>query len=507
MNKQQALTQQQFDYIVTSCDEILAQHRSEFAFAGIAFLNVLHSHPSIQERYIHVFHKRGAGGMIKAIIRGAGLLLSDLFLSLFSKSSGYSYQRVPGDTSVLFISHLLNTTTAAAAPDFYFQELPDYLQRKGYPVAVGLMNHVKGFSGWKEKHAASAPWKFLLPRRLDFVNEWKLLRQRLRTALYFFKQYRKEKDPLRKSFLLELSGNTLSAHTLRAYRVYEVVKHLCGRTQIHTVAFTWEGHSWEKMICAATKTTARTITSIGYQHTILFPSSHALKKSNGKDFDVDVIVTVGNITRDILRASPDLSNVRIETYGSPRLTKEPAYKMDASPRRACLVTPEGLVNECRTLFSFAIEAARLMPGIDFIFRNHPSILFEYLQGVEPTLRKLPPNVVLSQHTNIDDDLRQCSWLLYRNSSVSFFAVMAGLRPVYLSLPGEISNDVLYALRTWKKEITHPAELEVIIQQDEQQTPQQRELERAAADQFCRQYMMPHHVEQFDQYINVTDRQA
>jgi hypothetical protein len=503
MKRPLSLTQNQFEYIVAQCDAILEKHASDFSIIGNAWLNVLHSHPSIQARYVRVFHKRTAVGFIKDVLRGAGVLVADLFISfisLFRKKE--AWKKIKRETDVLFISHLVNASIPKNAPDFYFQTLPAYLQQKGYHTAVGLMNHVEGFAGWKDEMdpAKSNPEKFVLPLRLDLRSELMVMGRCMRTAVFFFKQYLEEKEPLKKSFLRELAGNTLSAHTLRAYRMHETLSYIIKQTNIKALAFTWEGHSWERMACYAAKTASHKILAIGYQHTILFPSSHAIKQSRGGAYDPDVILTVGGITRDILAASPALKNVVVKEYGSPRMTKEPGYTAVGEIQNVCLVTPEGLVNECIALFSFAVNAARLMPETDFIFRTHPMINFADLQKEEPVLQDLPVNVIISSNKNIEDDFKKCSWLMYRNSSVSFFAVLAGLRPLYLQIGNEISNDVLYALNSWRKNISTADDLIKIVNEDKKISAEDRNREREDAYTFSKKYMIPYNVTVFEECI-------
>ncbi|NCI49041.1 hypothetical protein GWC95_03850 [Sediminibacterium roseum] len=501
MKRPLSLTQSQFQYIVEQSEAILEKHASDFSIVGNAWLNVLHSHPSIQERYVRVFHKRTVPELITDVLRGAVNILAGLIrsLTMIFKTPGLS--KIKPQTDVLFISHLLNASTPKHAPDFYFQELPDYLQSQGYHVAVGLMNHVPAFKGWVDDETASAqPEKFVLPLQLAPVAELKIISRALRTAFFFFRQYLEEKDPLRKSFLRELSGNTLSPHTLRAYRLYETLVPVIRQTNIKTIAFTYEGHSWERMACHAAKTAPRKIMAIGYQHTILFPSSHSIKKSRGAAYDPDLILTVGGVTRGILMASGELRNTAILEYGSPRLKREPVYTPVGETVNACLVTPEGLVNECMALFGFAVKAAIAMPETSFIFRTHPTIRFTDLQEEEPLLRELPPNIILSTNKNIDDDFKRSSWLLYRNSSVAFFAVLSGLRPLYLQIGAEISDDVLYALKSWRKTVTDLSDLEKIFAQDAHTSSEERTAEREEAFAFCRKYMIPYDVKVFEQFI-------
>lgn len=501
MKKSISLTPDQFAYIITECDAVLAKYPADIFINGNAWLQVLHSHPSIQDRYVNVFYPENAAVVFRNICRRTAVLASDLFLSLGGLlASKADYQKLSPKTSVLFISHLLNTDTSVGQPDFYFQELPQHLQQAGHQVAIGLMNHVKGFSGGRRKHIFSAdqPHIFLLPQRLGFRDELKLLLRSLAKTLLFFKAYLQEKDSLKKSFLFELTASTLSPHTLRALRLYKMIQYLSVHTGIRVVALTWEGHSWEKMVCCAAKTAGREITCLGYQHTILFPSSYALKKAQSPFFAPAIILTVGSITKSILERSADLNGVKIVAYGSPRLKAGDVSVLHTQLQNACLVAPEGLVNECLILFPFAVTVARLLPDVQFIFRTHPSIRFADLVSLDSRLQQLPANVTISAHKNINDDFAVSSWLLYRNSSVSFFAIQAGLRPVYVSVAGEISNDVLYELKSWRLIISDPAEMTGIILQDRQSTDNSRSAERTEALAYSKAYMQPYQLTVFDE---------
>ena len=495
-----SLTPDQFTYIIAECDAVLAKYPADIVINGNAWLQVLHSHPSIQDRYVDVFYPKNTAVVLINICRRTALLASDLFLSLSGLFSHKAdFQKLPAETDIVFISHLLNAEMPVDQPDFYFQELPGHLQQSGHQVAIGLMNHVKGFSGKKLKKIVTEnqPRKFLLPQRLGFRDELQLLFQSLAKTVLFFKAYLREKNSLKKSFLFELTASTLSPHTLRALRLYRMMQYLTDHTGIKVVALTWEGHSWEKMICCATKTANRKITCVGYQHTILFPSSYALKKAQRPFFAPDIILTVGAVTQSILQQSPDLKGVKIMAYGSPRLKAGDESVLHTQLQNACLVAPEGLVNECLILFPFAVAVARLIPDVQFIFRTHPSIRFADLVALDTRLQNLPDNVTISAQKNINDDFALSSWLLYRNSSVSFFAIQAGLRPVYVSVAGEISNDVLYELKSWRLIISDPVEMTGIVTQDRKSTAISRSAERAEALAYSKAYMQPYQTAVFD----------
>jgi hypothetical protein len=46
-------------------------------------------------------------------------------------------------------------------------------------------------------------------------------------------------------------------------------------------------------------------------------------------------------------------------------------------------------------------------------------------------------------------MAECQWALYRGTTAIVQAIGAGLRPIYLRIPGEMSIDPLYTLADWR----------------------------------------------------------
>ncbi|MEO8172118.1 MAG: hypothetical protein ABI581_03510 [Sediminibacterium sp.] len=502
------LNQQQFEYIAEQSDAILEKYSSNIYVTGIAWLHVLNSHPANQVKYIHVFYKRSFLKKCVVFLVRAATILRDLFLSLFSFSSRQtSYKTIPEETEVLIMSHLVNAAHKQNDPDFYFQDLPSHLAKKGYSTSVALLNHVNGLIGWNDnlKNEKDKFFVCLLPSRLDFGDEFTMICRCLRSSLFFLRQSFLESDPVKKSFLSVLAANALSVDTLRAHRIRKAIQYMLSHTRCTVLAFTWEGHSWERLLCHASRNANRKIISIGYQHTILFPSSHALKRSMGNLYNPDVILTVGSVTKNIIESSFGSGKTEIKEYGSPRLTQQKKYQANVSIRNACLVAPEGLVQECIVLFMFGIEVAKLAPETHFIFRTHPTVHFTDLQLKDERLCNLPSNVIISTNKNIDDDFNRSSWLLYRSSSVSFFAIQNGLRPVYLQSENELSIDPLYKLNSWRFQVNKPGEMVSIIENDIHTEDTDRREEIKEAIVFSNEYMKPYDVDVFEAYIRNANK--
>ena len=92
-----------------------------------------------------------------------------------------------------------------------------------------------------------------------------------------------------------------------------------------------------------------------------------------------------------------------------------------------------------------------MPQTKFIWRLHPLFSFDKLSNYGLNAINLPSNIVLS-NGSIYDDLDICDFVLYRGSSVVIQAVIAGLKPIYLSDQNKIKIDPLYEMTSWKCDV-------------------------------------------------------
>ncbi|MBT6746355.1 MAG: hypothetical protein HOB26_07360, partial [Flavobacteriales bacterium] len=92
----------------------------------------------------------------------------------------------------------------------------------------------------------------------------------------------------------------------------------------------------------------------------------------------------------------------------------------------------------------SILCARTNPEVKFIWRLHPIVTFESLKAQNPKLRNHPGNIILSKAT-LEEDFSRSHWALYRGTTAIVQAVAAGLRPIYLQSPGELTIDPLYEL--------------------------------------------------------------
>ena len=121
------------------------------------------------------------------------------------------------------------------------------------------------------------------------------------------------------------------------------------------------------------------------------------------------------------------------------------------------------------------------------------VSFEALASQNVKLRRLPKNVLLSQDTLTEDISRSCL-ALYRGTTAIAQAVAAGLRPIYLMLPGELTIDPLYDLGDWRAKVTTISDFqEVMDSRDIDNTESNAQLTESkteSAKKYCEDLFMP-----------------
>jgi hypothetical protein len=154
----------------------------------------------------------------------------------------------------------------------------------------------------------------------------------------------------------------------------------------------------------------------------------------------------------------------------------------------CLVTPEGIESECVLLFDFAIALAKRSADMNFIFRTHPVLPYEMLVQKYTRFAILPVNCMVSDLADIEEDFKRTDFLLYRGSSVSMYATMQGLRPVYYAVAGEISIDPLYQLGNWRITIQDENEFADAIRTHTALLPSEKNEMYLSARSYCEDYL-------------------
>jgi len=225
--------------------------------------------------------------------------------------------------------------------------------------------------------------------------------------------------------------------------------------------YTFENHTWEKMVCLGLGEASPATTRIGYAHSIVIPMNLSYSRSRTER-------EIAPIPHFIAVNGPRALKVLTESGFEPELvfiSGALRYQGEVLPRPAArtreretiLVALPAGVDESLELAFKTIQAFGECQGVNVILKCHPSVAPSRL---EPHLPPLPPTIAFSRDP-IDILLGLADLVLYSSSTVAVEAVARGVPVVHvksdllidrnifdgepsvpsLSLPDEIRNAV------------------------------------------------------------------
>ena len=419
---------------------------------AIPWLHVIREHPLILAQYADMLGGASLRQEVSLRVRTAGWLLRTI--RSLARRSVYDpavVSALPPRLDVLFVSHLLNEGSAGAEDDFYFGDWPRVLTRHGYSVGIALINHSEGRPEELSQRWNGAPVpRLVLSRILNAGVEWELFKMVWAEAARLRRARRVERDRLTRRVLSRAAIEALSRGAIGSLRIAHQVAAIVRRCRPRAIVITHEGHAWERLAFSSARSVEPAIRCIAYQHALVFRLQHAILRDLAAKYNPDCVLTSGEAARERFSARPHAAAVSVATVGSTRGNFPPASAGedriggDPTGRRAarCVVLPEGIARECDLLLGFAVRCAAALPDMTFILRLHPLMSFAELAAGNPLLATLPPNVEVSA-ASLEDDIRRSGWTLYRGSTAAVQAVAAGVAPIYLQVPGELSIDPLY----------------------------------------------------------------
>lgn len=496
------MKEEQYQQVCESCDKLLGAEDSTLERVAISWLHVLNEHPVNLARYESLFDPSHPD--VLGILRRVVNSLWGMRLRLIRGKPWHGPVMLPSRADVVIVSHLLNESHAGESEDFYFGELPEALTKMGFSTVVALRDH----TGLNLQRLARRWPSTMVPRvlfsaTLGWVDELKL-RGRLRKEARRLRNSGKDAPTALSERVREIAATqALDASSVASLRLYVQVQKMVGRLLPASIVVTYEGHGWERLVFAAARSVNPLIRCVGYHHAILFPHQHAIKRPLGRKYDPDIICMGGSITRKVLEQTAQLHDTHVVTVGTHRQEEFGQYLMQKkstglSP--ACLIIPDGTMDECLTIFGFVLKAAVMAPAINFIIRMHPVMSFAAVTARDARLLTLPANVLVSDQS-ISVDFDRSRWAIYRGSGAVIRAVVAGLRPFYFKPCSEqLGIDPMCELDTWRYTVTSPEELIARIHLDLSSNTEVLAQELAKARDFCREYFTPVSIEKFCQHI-------
>ncbi len=488
------MTKNQYRILCDACDSILNNQDLPSHAKAVSFLHVIREHPVFLSQYEPLFEGSANTG------RGPGIKALGKLLFFFIRcgicnwaATLKSRSLVPID--VLFVSHLVDREHIKAASDFYFSNIPQFLSKNDTTSAVALIDHTKSVvRAEKRVFSHDGIPRIILGPHKNLFSALAEIPRLLRVRSRISRMMLNGPAGLAGRIARGAQRETISSSTLLNLGVAAQVQTLVKKLRPRAIVVTYEGHAWERLVFAAAKTARSEILCVGYHHTNPLPLQHSLNRNLGYPYDPDLVLESGEAGFEYWKNPGDDRVKNVVIAGSCRRPVAAPGQAQregrgSSEKLTCLVMPEGIETECRTLIGFARECAAAAPEIRFVIRMHPVLPFSKFSSANPSYKSLPENVFLSD-TSLQNDLNLAQWVLYRGTSAVIQAVLSGVQPLYLDREGEMPIDPLYGLSAWKKTIGSPETFCKIIRTYSNARDDQEQEEVRTAQDFCEKYFTP-----------------
>jgi hypothetical protein len=483
-----ALNAQQYQALIEACDSVLLAPDSTIERIAISWLHVLNEHPTNLASYHDLFN--GHDGDRLGRLKSLALTLLQLAKIRLQGQPWISSAPLPARADVLIVSHLLNASQFDSSDDFYFGGLPEEIEAQGSSCVVVMRNHTgTEFGDIQGRWPSSMAPRLMFRGAIGWRDEARIRRRLAKEAGCLLRFSGGIVTEVERRVRSRAAREAFSFAAIVNMRFYLQMKTLVANLRPRTILVTYEGHAWERLAFAAARAVFHEVQCIGYQHAILFPRQHAIKRSLGSQYDPDVILTAGEITQAMLHDDGGLAGVRLATVGTHRqeMTGEPLpMKLADMKEQFCLVIPDGTISECLTIFDFMLKAAKLAPRQRFLIRMHPVLPYESVVAHDRRLAMLPSNVEISSRP-ISEDMARSRWALYRGSGAAIRAVVSGLRPFYIRKSGELCIDPIERLNDWRCVVETPEEFLSRVEIDKASDPVQLDAELSKGREFCQRY--------------------
>jgi hypothetical protein len=505
----------QYYAIASACDRLLKHPEAPFEWISNPFLHVNNQHPAILDRYERVVSRLESGqecdvaslereripGLASSLVRG-GVHVARARLSSGLVRIGPKLRTDPVD--VLLVSWLVNAAHLPNDDDFYFGDLQRRLTDRGLTSLLVLRNQtgLPTASLVGQALRNDGPCKrLLLPESSGVPEELTFLPRCATARTQLIRVAQQSSSLVDRLIAQEAIHQTFSKDVLANLRLEAQIAALCRQAQPKTLITLYEGHAWERCVWRGARRGWSPVLCVAYQHSVLWKYSHAVKRSIGSslDCDPDLILTLGDVTRQALDESQELDGIPTMTFGTHRREAD-APQVDAPTRLdKVLVLPDGTEVEAVYLVEFALQCARLLKDVRFVFRTHPILSFDAIRAKVQVDSDLP-NVEVTRNARIEDDFASTGSLLYRGSSTVLYAVMAGLKPYYVARPGELNTDPLYGLSDWRERVDTVDSLAASYNARRYNRENDETTEWLRAKDFCDRYVQPTRVDALDDML-------
>tara|TARA_B100002019_G_scaffold292166_1_gene314445 strand:+ start:2282 stop:3652 length:1371 start_codon:yes stop_codon:yes gene_type:complete len=321
----------------------------------------------------------------------------------------------------IFISHLINEKQLKTKEDLYLDNIINSVTKKEKGIRV-FINHCNSKINYTQNYNLV---NYIQRRSIYLLNDFFYI-------FYFIVCYMKIKiriSKIRNINLYNFFKNKLNLiDSIKSSSNLILAKNLSNflsKKNNQNIFIPFEGHSWEKILIKKIRETNPLIKIFYYQFNLNDKNLLALKFLKNKKISPQILLFSSFVAKSHFQNSYKNNNLKTILIGSSRLININKINFD---NKKCLVVPEGIEFEIELFLNLIKDYHKIFSNFEFILRLPPHIDYENKIDQHNLLNH--SKISLSNNKNLLDDVKLCSFVLFRGSSAVFNCLYNGLIGIY-----------------------------------------------------------------------------
>ena len=401
-----------------------------------------------------------------------------LILSLVLFRQNCIFKQKIENTQVLFLSHGTKRNLANNKEDAFFDLMPQNFQnRKNLKCAV-LYTNQSLFRFRTENrlldHKNKDLTHILLPKFLPFFEHVNyvstigrcVLHASVMSFIYYFK-----KPDISRILICSISWY-FSRATYSNFLLLNRMKEVQLKNTLASIFITFEGHSYEQLLIDGLEDYGQKVQIFLYQHSPIVSSHYGIKSFLIQlKFRVTVLTT-GPVYKEYFQTISRVPSYKvIGTNKSNFLTSDKNTKI----KNKIVYAPEATNFATKNFVDLIKCTIKDSPKYSHFLRLHPDLKISSRLKLELSRLKKYENFSISTD-DLDSDLTNTKYLVYRSSAVGIESLKYDLLPIFYAEPEFIGLNVLISNTASYYKAQSPSEILNILKSSQNLLPKHQKLE-------------------------------
>lgn len=384
--------------------------------------------------------------------------------------------------------------------DVFFGELDGFIKNKKNVIFI-----VKILSDFNNNllKIKNIKDKIIIPQEyfLNYLDYFKSILLSLKKSLIYNSNEIFYGYNIKKLIQNELDNNLMTGEIRNNLLYYFIVKNISTQLQCEFFTYTFENHSWEKMIILGLRKYSKNTRIIGYQHSCI--TKRLFCFFHDDDINIiptpDKIITAGKISKDILVNYCNYNSDIVKEGCSLRfgylynITTKDNIKKDNN----ILIATSASITESIDILSVVCKTLK-NEKFKLIFRPHPIISCKKIK--EKFENEINSYLKISKN-NIKDDLDKSDILIYTMTNLCLEALMYGIPVIYVDINDFYNSDPLFECNYLKWTIKKEDDILKIINYIYDMNITEFNNLQILAQDYVKNYFLPVTKDKLEEFIN------